>query len=159
MKSNPEDIESCTTDSPVGLLRLGAITEALTEVHFLDRAEPQETDHPVLKQALRQLREYFDGSHTAFDLPVQPMGTDFQRRVWDAVRDIPYGQTATYGELADKLGDRNSIRAVGRANGQNPLPIIIPCHRVVGADGKLVGYSGGIERKQWLLKHEGALLL
>jgi methylated-DNA-[protein]-cysteine S-methyltransferase len=90
---------------------------------------------------------------------VKPAGTNFQRSVWKKLQDIPYGKTVTYGELAENLGDANKVRAVGKANGSNPIPIIIPCHRVIGADNKLVGYAGGISRKRYLLRHEGAILL
>lgn len=161
MDSGTPNISSCVVSSPVGLLQLKVENSALSEISFLndEGGDIQETEHSILKRAETQLREYFDGSRTAFNLPIQPVGTDFQRRVWQAVQEIPFGQTATYRELAEKLGNVNSIRAVGGANGQNPLPIVIPCHRIVGADGNLVGYSGGIRRKEWLLKHEGALLI
>ncbi|HEX7049748.1 MAG TPA: methylated-DNA--[protein]-cysteine S-methyltransferase [Longimicrobiales bacterium] len=105
-----------------------------------------------------QLDEYFRGERRAFDLPLRPRGTPFQQRVWRALLDIPYGATISYGALAARVGRPGSARAVGRANGTNPIPIIIPCHRVVGADGALTGYGGGIERKQRLLALEGALL-
>lgn len=108
----------------------------------------------VLADAIRQLGEYFDGDRQEFDLPLDPIGTDFQLAVWMVLRDIPYGQTITYGEQADELGDVNKARAVGSANGRNPISIIVPCHRVVGADGSLTGYGGGIDIKDWLLAHE-----
>ncbi|MDX1672165.1 MAG: methylated-DNA--[protein]-cysteine S-methyltransferase [Balneolaceae bacterium] len=106
-----------------------------------------------------QLTAYFTGHRRKFDLPLDPDGTGFQRRVWSALQQIPYGSTVTYRQLSERLGDPQALRAVGKANGSNPIPVIIPCHRVIGADNRLVGYSGGIERKKWLLKHEGALLL
>jgi methylated-DNA-[protein]-cysteine S-methyltransferase len=111
----------------------------------------------VLERASAQLLEYFAGSRMTFDLPLAPAGSGFELSVWELLRAIPAGQTASYGELARKLGDPTLARAVGRANGQNPLPIVVPCHRVIGADGSLVGFGGGLERKRWLLEHEGAL--
>jgi methylated-DNA-[protein]-cysteine S-methyltransferase len=112
----------------------------------------------VLAQARQQLTEYFAGSRTTFDLPLDPSGTEFQRRVWDSLRTIPYGTTTSYGAIARRLGDPHATRAVGAANGQNPIPIVVPCHRVVGAKGELTGFGGGIDRKRWLLEHEGALM-
>ena len=106
-----------------------------------------------------RLRAYFGGdAHACDGLPVETHGTAFQREVWAALREIPWGTTTTYGALAARLGRAGASRAVGLANGQNPVPIVIPCHRVIGAGGKLTGYGGGLERKQWLLRHEGALL-
>lgn len=145
--------------SPIGKLKLTAEGEYLTEIRFSETYEGNVTGHPVLDQAAAQLSEYFKGNRTEYDLPLKTEGTEFQQEVWDALLTIPYGTTLTYLELARKLGDENVIRAVGRANGQNPIPVIIPCHRVIGSNGKLTGYSGGIERKRWLLQHEGALLL
>jgi methylated-DNA-[protein]-cysteine S-methyltransferase len=101
-----------------------------------------------------QLDAYFAGELGAFDLDVDPQGTPFQRRVWDELRRIPFGETISYSELARRLGDPKLVRAVGVANGRNPISIVIPCHRVIGADGSLVGYGGGLERKRWLLEHE-----
>jgi methylated-DNA-[protein]-cysteine S-methyltransferase len=113
----------------------------------------------VLAQAKLQLTEYFAGSRQSFDLPLEPEGTEFERKVWDLLRAIPFGATTSYGALAKQLGDLTLARAVGAANGANPIPIIVPCHRVIGSNGDLVGFGGGIERKEWLLKHEGALML
>jgi methylated-DNA-[protein]-cysteine S-methyltransferase len=112
----------------------------------------------VLDRVESQLNEYFGGSRTTFDLPLEPSGTDFQLNVWELLRKIPYGVTTSYGELARRLGDPKASRAVGAANGANPIPIIVPCHRVVGSKGELTGFGGGIERKRWLLEHEGALI-
>jgi methylated-DNA-[protein]-cysteine S-methyltransferase len=113
---------------------------------------------PVLARARRQLEEYFAHARTTFDLPLDPVGSAFQLRVWSALRAIPYGTTLSYSDLARRLGDVRATRAVGAANGRNPIPIIVPCHRVVGAHGELTGFGGGIDRKRWLLEHEGALL-
>jgi methylated-DNA-[protein]-cysteine S-methyltransferase len=124
-------------------------------------ARGNDSDGPasaVLARARQQLEEYFARARSTFDLPLDATGSAFQRRVWDALRAIPYGTTVSYGELARRLGDVRATRAVGAANGQNPIPIIVPCHRVVGAHGELTGFGGGLDRKRWLLEHEGALL-
>ncbi|MBN1937224.1 MAG: methylated-DNA--[protein]-cysteine S-methyltransferase [Anaerolineae bacterium] len=113
---------------------------------------------PVIEMALVQLDEYFSGVRRVFDLPLGLHGTEFQQRVWRQLLEIPYGQTASYAEVARALGNPQAVRAVGLANGKNPISIIVPCHRVIGSDGNLVGYGGGLWRKEWLLKHEGCLL-
>lgn len=147
--------------SPVGTLKLEARNNGLTAIEFIEKefASSENSSSPILQDVINQLDTYFDGQLTTFNLKLAHNGTDFQQAVWDALRDIPYGQTVTYGLLAERLGDANKVRAVGTANGKNPIPIIIPCHRVVGANQQLVGYSGGITRKKQLLKHEGAILL
>jgi methylated-DNA-[protein]-cysteine S-methyltransferase len=156
--------------SPVGELLITASDSAITGIYFpshdrvpKDRAGWQKdtglgSAGAVLAQARQQLTEYFAGSRTTFDLLLDPSGTDFQRRVWDALRTIPYGATTSYGVLARRLGDPHATRAVGAANGKNPIPIVVPCHRVVGAKGELTGFGGGLDRKRWLLEHEGALM-
>jgi methylated-DNA-[protein]-cysteine S-methyltransferase len=156
--------------TPIGELTLTASDTALTAVYFpTSRHGPPPTDragwiegggtHPLLARARTQLEEYFAGSRTRFDLPLAAAGSVFERRVWDALLEIPFGSTTSYGELARRLGDPRATRAVGGANGKNPIPIIVPCHRVIGADGDLTGFGGGIERKRWLLAHEGVLPL
>ena len=145
--------------TPVGILQITVNENYIRKIAFTDQPNGARASHPILQKVRAQLLEYFEGERQTFDLPLQPEGTEFQQRVWKALSKIPYGTTITYLELAERLGNPDSIRAAGRANGQNPLPIVIPCHRVIGADGKLVGYSGGINRKEWLLKHEGALLI
>ena len=153
-----------TLASPVGILTLTATDHALTGVWFdSSRAGRVKQDGPagtnaVLDRTREQLEQYFAGTRTEFDLPLEFTGTPFQQRVWNLLRTIPYGITTSYGELARRLGDANATRAVGAANGQNPIPIIVPCHRVVGSRGELTGFGGGIDRKRWLLEHEGALL-
>ncbi|HEX4628201.1 MAG TPA: methylated-DNA--[protein]-cysteine S-methyltransferase [Gemmatimonadales bacterium] len=152
--------------SPVGELVLAASGPRLAAVYF--PPSPGEPDWveddgrgpagELLDRARWQLAEYFAGTRTTFDLPLGAVGTAFQRRVWDALLDIPYGTTLSYSELARRLGDQRATRAVGAANGRNPIPIIVPCHRVVGAHGELTGFGGGLDRKRWLLEHEGALL-
>ncbi len=129
---------------------------AITELGFGDEDAPPPTDGPAGTVAL-QLDDYFSGKRREFELAFNPEGTEFQRRVWDALLRIPYGQTRTYGELAAELGDIKAVRAVGMANGANPIAILVPCHRVIGAGGKLVGYAAGVERKRWLLELEGVL--
>lgn len=111
------------------------------------------------ESAKTQLREYFESNRTAFHLELLPEGTKFEKRVWKQLLDIPHGSTTAYGTIAKNIGDEKASQAVGRANGKNPIAIVIPCHRVVASDHKLTGYAGGLERKEWLLKHEGALLL
>jgi methylated-DNA-[protein]-cysteine S-methyltransferase len=156
--------------SPVGELLVAASDRGITGVYFpipdrmpKDRAKWVEDDGPRrasewLTEARRQLTEYFAGSRTTFELPLDPSGTAFQHRVWEALRAIPYGTTTSYGELARRLGDVRATRAVGAANGRNPISIVVPCHRVVGAKGELTGFGGGLDRKRWLLEHEGALM-
>ena len=145
-------------DSPVGELLLCGDGEALTGVYFspFERPDGEPDDHdPVLADTRQQLKEYFAGEREEFDLPMAPSGTGFQLRVWAALREIPYATTTSYGEIARRLelGSRGA-RAVGLANGANPIPIIVPCHRVVGADGSLTGYGGGLDRKRTLLAIE-----
>ncbi|HZC26989.1 MAG TPA: methylated-DNA--[protein]-cysteine S-methyltransferase [Actinopolymorphaceae bacterium] len=150
---------ACTIDTPVGLLELRSNGKALTSIYFTDKASATATrgdldSDPVLRETADQLNAYFAGERTDFDLPLAPHGTDFQERVWSALTEIPYAETWSYAELARHIGLPTAFRAVGAANGQNPLPIVIPCHRVVGANGKLVGYGGGMERKRHLLELE-----
>lgn len=155
-------MERRVIDTPIGLLTLFASSGRLVEIRFPTAGshEDPESDTTsataVLDRTERQLGEYFAGDRQAFDLPLGPRGTDFQRRVWSALEEIPFGATTSYGALAASLGAPGSARAVGLANGSNPLSIVVPCHRVIGADGSLTGYGGGLERKLWLLRHEGA---
>ena len=149
-------------DSPIGELTLTADGGVLTGVHMNEqRHTPKlpagcERDDAGLAHVVAQLEAYFAGELTDFDFPMQMRGTDFQRRVWAALCEIPYGETISYGELARWVGNPKASRAVGLANGRNPVAIIVPCHRVIGADGSLTGYGGGLERKVWLLEHEAA---
>jgi methylated-DNA-[protein]-cysteine S-methyltransferase len=146
-------------DSPIGPLGLIASDVGLRAVLFDGRRIRAEGSSPVLSQAARQLDAYFDGELLTFDLPLELHGTEFQRRCWLALASIPYGQTVSYGEQARRLGlGTDAARAVGAANGRNPLPIVLPCHRVIGADGSLTGFGGGLHVKRFLLEHEGALL-
>ena len=146
-------------DTPIGPVGLVASDSAVSAVLFNGRRVRAEGGSPLLDEAARQLRAYFAGELVSFDLPLELHGTDFQRRCWLALPTIPYGQTVSYGEQARRLGlGPDSARAVGAANGRNPLPIVLPCHRVIGADGSLTGFGGGLDVKRYLLEHEGALL-
>ena len=150
-----------TVPTPLGDLLLVAADGALVRAHFPPFEQPEvppSPGEPVLVEAARQLTEHFAGLRTDFDLPLAPPGTPFQRRVWDELRRIPYGTTTTYGELAARLGDPKCVRAVGLANGRNPIAVVVPCHRVIGSDGKLRGYAAGVGRKQRLLALEDASL-
>ncbi len=130
-----------------------------TPYTFKENATKLHPDDPYLFNVFQQLREYFNRSRTKFDLPLNPKGTEFQNKVWKEVSKIPFGKTKTYKEIALKVGDVKTIRAVGKANGANPIPIIIPCHRVIGADGSMTGYAAGIDVKEKLLAHEGVFPL
>lgn len=158
-------VETAVYESPLGKLLLvgehGFLTGLRFEDHVIDPpTSPNIRESPeAFHHVTTQLDEYFAGDRQVFDLPVRPIGTRFQHRVWAALANISYGTTETYGDLAHRLGDRKASRAVGVANGNNPISIIIPCHRVLGADGSLTGYGGGVDKKLWLLRHEGALLV
>jgi methylated-DNA-[protein]-cysteine S-methyltransferase len=143
-------------DSPIGDLLLTATDGSLTGLLMEPFDVPYSTRRrdPALTAARRQLDAYFAGKRTTFDISLAPGGTPFQAEVWRTLRDVPYGETITYAELARRVGRPGHFRAVGSANGRNPISIIIPCHRIVGSDGSLTGYGGGIERKRWLLDHE-----
>jgi methylated-DNA-[protein]-cysteine S-methyltransferase len=152
-----------TVTTPIGELLLLADGDALCAIGFdataVPAGSPREDDRPVLAAAACQLREYTEGTRERFDLPLAPrFGGAFERRVWAHLATIPYGTTTTYGEIAHALGAPTGARAVGSANGRNPIPIVVPCHRVVGARGALTGYAGGLDHKRRLLEHEGALL-
>lgn len=147
--------------SPLGKITIQANDEGLLGTWFeTHAARPGELgifapEHPVLKEAEYQLNQYFAGQLTHFDLPVAATGTTFQREVWKVLRDIPFGETLSYQDVANRIGKPKAVRAVGAANGKNPVLIIVPCHRVIGKSGKLTGYAGGVERKEWLLCLEG----
>ena len=148
-----------TLASPVGEILLTAEDDGLTGLFLAveQRApEPGSAEGgPFLEDVRDQLEGYFDGGRREFDIPLTPAGTAWQRRVWDELRKVPFGETITYAELARRAANPTAIRAAGAANGQNPISIVIPCHRVVGSDGRLTGYSGGLDAKRWLLDHEG----
>lgn len=140
--------------SPIGNLRLEAQADFLTKVIFSTESATRFSNKGVIKETICQLNEYFLGNRQKFSLPMKPEGTKFQKKVWQKLTEIPYGETASYKEIAQKLGDPKKMRAVGGANNKNPIPIIIPCHRIIGADGSMVGYAGGIDKKIWLLELE-----
>ena len=141
--------------SPIGKLLINYDDTHILGACF-DKEQREEYHHnAVIEQCITQLDEYFAGTLTAFDIPISPRGTDFQISAWEALCTIDYGKTMSYGQIAAQIGRPKASRAVGMANNKNPIYIIIPCHRVVGADGKLVGYGGGLWRKEWLLEHEG----
>jgi methylated-DNA-[protein]-cysteine S-methyltransferase len=145
-----------TADSPLGELLLAGDGDALTAVHMDGSPGPGwRRDPGFFREAAEQLRSYFAGELREFDLPLDPHGTPFQRRVWAALREIPYGSTISYAELAAAVGRPGAARAVGAANGRNPIAVVIPCHRVIGASGALTGYGGGLGRKRLLLDLEG----
>ena len=153
-------------DSPVG--RLSILVDDRGALHMLAFADGRDAAHLDTLEATRAddpsgvssaIRAYFAGTHTAIDaLPVAPTGTPFQLRVWAALREIPCGETRSYGDIARRIGDPKAVRAVGLANGANPIAVVVPCHRVIGADGSLTGYGGGLPRKRWLLAHESQTL-
>ncbi len=149
-----------TVDSPIGSLTLAASREALVAVflpagrrEFTPGAEPVDA-HPVLDRAAEELRQYFRGARKEFSIPLAASGTEFQVAVWNALATIPFGESRSYAWVARQVGRPRAVRAVGSANGANALPIFVPCHRVIGADGSLSGYGGGVEAKRWLLDHE-----
>ena len=147
-------------DTPIGTLLLAGDGERLARIGFpagkgrVDPGPDWVFDPSAHDEARRQLQSFFAGQRSTFDLPLAPVGTPFQQRVWTALQSIPFGMTTTYGALARRLGQPTASRAVGAANGLNPLPIVVPCHRVVGADGALTGFAGGLATKRWLLDHE-----
>lgn len=163
-------ISAAALKTPVGVLYVAATADRVISIDLprYHASRPFErwlrerlfshSSTPVLRAALTQLREYFTGTRREFDVPLDPYGTEFQQRVWRVVASIPYGETVSYGDIAADLGAPQLARAVGAAVGANPIPIIIPCHRVIGADGSLTGYGGGLRMKIWLLRHEGTLL-
>jgi len=144
-------------NSPVGNLLIIYDDTHILGLYF-DRQQHEEYQHnAVIEQCIAQLDEYFAGTRKEFDIPTNTRGTEFQQTVWAALCTVPYGKTASYGQIASQIGRPKAPRAVGMTNNRNPISIIIPCHRVVGADGKLVGYGGGLWRKEWLLEHEAKL--
>ncbi len=145
--------------SPVGLLEITAEDDSITSLYFVDeKAKPTAKNSSVLKECITQLEEYFSGIRKEFGLKLNPEGTEFQKKVWNELLNVPFGKTNSYLDLSKKLGDANAVRAVGNANGSNPISIIIPCHRIIGNNGKLVGYGGGLWRKEWLINHEKEII-
>lgn len=140
--------------TPLGTAKITGDAQGIASVSIQEEGEITTKIPKELKQAIEQLQDYFEGKRTQFDFEIQPQGTEFQKKVWQALLEIPFGKTCSYMDLSKKLGDVKAIRAVAAANGKNPLWIVVPCHRVVGSDGSLTGYAGGLWRKKWLLEHE-----
>jgi len=148
-------METCIISSPLGFTKIVGDDDGIVSITVLNSEEKITDIIPVeLEDCVFQLQEYFNGKRKDFDIKLNPEGTDFQKKVWNQLLEIPYGKTLSYLELSKQLGDVKAIRAVANANGKNPIWIIIPCHRVIGSDGSLTGYAGGLNRKQWLLEHE-----
>ncbi|AXO80853.1 methylated-DNA--[protein]-cysteine S-methyltransferase [Olleya aquimaris] len=148
-------MEECIINSPLGYTKITGDLDGIASVVVLNTEEKTTTIIPkVLEDCVLQLNQYFKGLRQQFSVKLNPKGTDFQNKVWNALQTIPHGKTTSYLQLSKQLGDPKAIRAVANANGKNPLWIIIPCHRVIGSDGSLTGYAGGLHRKQWLLNHE-----
>ena len=142
-------------ESPIGLIQIKSVNQKICLVEFREKEiEPFTTETSLNKECIKQLKEYFTGERLQFELPIFQVGTNFQQHVWSELLNIPYGTTMSYGQLARKIGDIKSVRAVGTTNGKNKIAIIVPCHRVIGSDGSLTGYAGELWRKEWLLKHE-----
>ncbi|MFD2602417.1 methylated-DNA--[protein]-cysteine S-methyltransferase [Flavobacterium suzhouense] len=148
-------MEQAHIKTPLGIALLEGDENGICKIWVLDEELPVTKKIPApLENAALQLTEYFDGKRNTFDFQLNPQGTDFQKKVWKALLEIPFGKTTSYQELSIKLGDVKAIRAVASANGKNPLWVVVPCHRVIGSDGSLTGYAGGLWRKKWLLEHE-----
>lgn len=148
-------METCIIKSPLGFTKIVGDEDGISSITILNSEEKITDIIPeVLDDCVIQLNEYFEGSRKQFDLKLNPEGTDFQKKVWKELEQIPFGKTISYLELSKQLGDVKAIRAVANANSKNPLWIVVPCHRVIGSDGSLTGYVGGLHRKQWLLEHE-----
>ena len=140
--------------SPIGILKITANPKAITNISFVEEKSQKENPNEICQQAIQELEEYFAGKREQFTVPLQLQGTEFQQSVWQELQKIPFGRTLSYFDLSNRLGDVKAIRAVGTANGKNPIAIMIPCHRVVGKNGELRGYAGGLHRKEWLLNFE-----
>ncbi|MGO4904953.1 methylated-DNA--[protein]-cysteine S-methyltransferase [Flavobacterium sp. W20_MBD1_R3] len=147
-------METTYIKTPLGIAAIIGDENGISGISVADEGEISNTIPAVLQQAVRQLNEYFEGKRTTFNFKLNPKGTEFQQKVWKGLLDIPFGKTCSYMDLSKKLGDVKAIRAVASANGKNPLWIVVPCHRVIGSDGSLTGYAGGLWRKKWLLEHE-----
>ena len=147
-------METAYIKTPLGIATIIGDENGVSVISVADEGEVLNEVPSVLKEVVSQLNEYFEGKRTSFDFKLNPKGTDFQKKVWNALLEIPYGKTRTYLEQSKILGDVKAIRAVASANGKNPLWIVVPCHRVIGTDGALTGYAGGLWRKKWLLEHE-----
>jgi methylated-DNA-[protein]-cysteine S-methyltransferase len=140
--------------SPIGLVEVSGTSDAITSLNFVEVRRKKLSPNPIVEKALQQVTEYFLGTRREFDLRIAIQGTNFQQSVWQQLLSVPYGHTASYQNIANAVDKPRAVRAVGAANGRNPISIVVPCHRVIGSDGSLTGYGGGLWRKEWLLKHE-----
>jgi methylated-DNA-[protein]-cysteine S-methyltransferase len=147
-------METVNIKTPLGMATIKGDENGIAIISIADEGEISKVIPSVLQEAVTQLQDYFDGQRTHFDFQLNPVGTEFQQKVWKGLCEIPFGKTMSYLEFAKQLGDVKAIRAVASANGKNPLWIVVPCHRVIGTDGSLTGYAGGLWRKKWLLEHE-----
>ena len=145
--------------TPIGIIEICSNEIAIVGCNFVDKMHKDTEKTEILDEALEQLDSYFKGKRTNFDLKLFLDGTEFQKKVWKELQKIPFGYTVSYKEIANRIGRRNAVRAVGNANGKNPVSIIVPCHRVIGSDGQLIGYGGGIEKKKWLIQFEKSILI
>ena len=150
-------MESIYIQTPLGIAKIEGDKQGIATLSLVEDVALSNEIPSCLQEAVSQLNEYFSGERNAFDLHLNPQGTDFQKKVWKSLEEIPFGKTRTYLEQAKILGDVKTIRAVAAANGKNPLWIVLPCHRVIGSDGSLTGYAGGLWRKKWLLEHENPM--
>lgn len=144
-------------DTPLGKMEITANEDAVLSIHFVDKVQPVKRN-AVTDLARQQMLEYFAGERETFDLPMAPEGTEFQRKVWSALTQVAYGETCSYADIANRINKPKAVRAVGAANGKNPMTIVVPCHRIVGSDGALTGYASGTDKKAWLLNHESQSL-
>lgn len=144
-------------ESPIGLVEVGGTSTSVTSLYFVKRRRKGFKSHPFVEAAVTQIKEYFSGARRTFEVDISPAGTDFQKRVWEKLLTVPFGKTASYRDIATAIGNPKAVRAVGGANGSNPVSIIVPCHRIIGSNGTLTGYGSGLWRKEWLLKHERSL--
>lgn len=152
-------IEIAYYNSPLGVLKILADEKGIKEIEFAQEEfkSIQNSSSKIIKDCIKQLDEYFRGKRKSFELKLNPEGTEFQKKVWKELLKIPYGKTLSYGEISRRIKNPKAVRSVGQAIGRNPISIVIPCHRVIGSDGSLTGYASGLWRKEWLLKHEGAV--
>ncbi|MFR8868586.1 methylated-DNA--[protein]-cysteine S-methyltransferase [Paraclostridium sordellii] len=141
-------------DSPIGILEIGTTEDELISILYVDEKRKNTEQPEILKETIKQIQEYFNGTRKEFDIKFKLKGTEFQEKVWNALTDIPYGDTVSYKYIATKIGNEKAVRAVGNTNGINIINIVVPCHRVIGANKSLTGYGGGLDKKSWLLKHE-----
>ena len=147
-------METVAINTPLGIAQITGDANGITQISVIDEGDVSSEIPTGLQNAVTELNDYFQGKRTHFDFKLNPKGTEFQQKVWQALLEIPYGKTCSYMDLSKKLGDVKAIRAVASANGKNPLWIVVPCHRVIGTDGSLTGYAGGLRRKKWLLAHK-----